>query len=318
MRGAMSSHKSTRKGRDFRRDVTEQYQSLVRFDEMLKLRSMAESTRSEYVRYVRKLSVHVKRDPAELDEAQLRAYLLHLKTAHHYSGSTMRTAVCAMRNFYGKLLGHPWKLFDLVRSPDRKTLPAVLTREEVARLFAAVTEPRFRTILRLIYACGLRIREATTLEVTDIKREPSRLHLHRTKGQKERYVPLPKSMLEELRAYWRTHRHPRWVFPGVGRGWREGPGSRERLALASEPMGVGSIQHCLRLVVPVARLPKDTHPHTLRHSYATHLIEEGVSIRLIAMFLGHSSIETTAIYTHLTAVSEAAARAAIARLLDGI
>ena len=202
----MSSHKSTRKGRDFRRDVTEQYASLVRFAELLKLRSMAFTTRSEYLRYVRKLAEHVKRDPAELNEAEVRAYLLHLKDAHHYSPSTMRTAVCAMRNFYGKLLGHDWKLFDLVRSPDRKTLPEVLTRAEVARLFAAVTEPRFRTILRLIYACGLRIREATTLEVTDIKRDPCRLHLHRTKGQKERYVPLPESMLKELRAYWRTHR----------------------------------------------------------------------------------------------------------------
>lgn len=314
----MKKNRSTRKGRDFRRDITEQYQSLVRFTELLKLRSMAFTTRSEYLRYLRKLAEHVKRDPAELDEAQVRAYLLRLKTEHHYSPSTMRTAVCALRNFYGKLLGHDWKLFDLVRSPDRKTLPAVLTRAEVARLFAAITEPRFRTIVRLIYACGLRIREATTLEVTDIKREPSRLHLHRTKGQKERYVPLPESMLEELRAFWRTHRHPRWVFPGVGRGWREGPGARERLAQASEPMGVGSIQNCLRLVVPVAKLPKDTHPHTLRHSYATHLMEEGVSIRLIAQFLGHSSIETTAIYTHLTAVNEAHARAAISRLIDGI
>lgn len=314
----MPNHKSTKKGCDFRRDVTEPYQSLVRFTELLKLRSMAFTTRCEYVRYVRKLAQHVKRDPAELDEAQVRAYLLHLKEAHHYSPSTMRTAVSAMRNFYGKLLGQPWKLFDLVRSPDRKTLPAVLTRAEVARLFAAVNEPRFRTILRLIYACGLRIREATTLEVTDIKRDPCRLHLRRTKGQKERYVPLPESMREELRAFWRTHRHPKWVFPGVGRGWREGPGARERLALATEPMGVGSIQHCLRLVGPVARLPKDTHPHTLRHSYATHLLEEGVSIRLISQFMGHSSIETTAIYTHLTAVNETAAREAVARLIGGI
>ena len=314
----MKKNTSTQKGRNFRCVATEPYPSLTRFAELLKLRSLAATTQSEYVRYLRKLAEHVKRDPAELDEAQVRAYLLRLKSEHHYSGSTMRTAVCAMRNFYGKLLGHDWKLFDLVRSPDRKTLPEVLTRAEVARLFAAITEPRFRTILRLIYVCGLRVREATTLETTDIKREPGRLHLHRTKGQKERYVPLPDSMLHELRAFWRTHRHPRWVFPGVGRGWREGPGARERLAQAAEPMGVGSIQNCLRLVGPVAKLPKGTHPHTLRHSYATHLLEEGVSIRLIAQFMGHSSIETTAIYTHLTAVNEAHARAAVSRLIDGI
>jgi len=318
MVGVMNKNTSTQKGRDFRRVATEPYPSLTRFAELLKLRSMAFSTQSEYLRYVRKLAGHVKRDPASLDESQLRAYLLRLKTEHHYSPSTMRTAVAAMRNFYGKLLGHDWKLFDLVRSPDRKALPAVLTRAEVSRLFATVEEPRFRTIFRLIYACGLRIREATTLEVTDIKHEPSRLHLHHTKGEKERYVPLPECMLSELRAYWRTHRHPRWVFPGLGRGWREGPGGRERLHHAVEPMGVGSIQHCLRLIVPVAKLPKGTCPHTLRHSYATHLLEQGVSIRLIAKFLGHSSIETTAIYTHLTAVNETHARDAVTRLIQGI
>jgi len=314
----MQKNTSTQKGRDFRRVTTEQYESLTQFGQLLKLRSMADTTQSEYLRYVRKLAARIKGDPAQLDEAQVRAHLLRLKTEHHYSPSSMRTAVAAMRNFYGRLLGHDWKLFDLVRSPDRKTLPAVLTRAEVSRLFAAIEEPRFRTVLRLIYACGLRIREATTLEVTDIKREPSRLHLHRTKGQKERYVPLPECMLAELRAYWRTHRHPRWVFPGVGRGWREGPGSRQRLAQAVEPMGVGSIQHCLRLIVPAARLPQGTCPHTLRHSYATHLLEQGVSIRLIAKFLGHSSIETTAIYTHLTAVNEAHAREAVTRLIAGL
>jgi len=309
---------STKKGRNFRHVATEPYASLMRFADMLKLRSLADTTRHEYSRYVRKLAVHVKRDPAELDEAQLRAYLLRLKDEHNYSASTMRTAVAAMRNFYGKLLGHDWKLFDLVRCPDRKTLPEVLTRAEIGRLFAAIKEPRFRTILKLIYACGLRVREATTLEVTDIKQEPLRLHLHHTKGEKERYVPLPAAMLAELRAYWKTHRNARWVFPGLGRGWREGPDGRERLHQTTEPMGVASIQHCLRLIVPVAKLPPGTHPHTLRHSYATHLIEEGVSIRLIAQFLGHSSIETTAIYTHLTAVNEGHARAAVSRLIDGL
>jgi len=126
---------------------------------------------------------------------------------------------------------------------------------------------------------------------------------------------LPPLMLEELRAWWRTHRHPRWIFPGVGRGWRDGSSASTTLASAVEPMGVGSIQHCVRLAVAAAGLPKATCVHTLRHSYATHLLEEGVSIRLISAFLGHSSLETTVIYTHLTAVNEASARAAVARLL---
>ncbi len=153
-----------------------------------------------------------------------------------------------------------------------------------------------------------------TLEVRDL-REPGRVHLREAKGNKERYVPLPERMRDELRAWWRTHRHPKWIFPGVGRGWREQPERVAQLADAVEPMGVGSVQHCLRLARAEAGLPPETVVHTLRHSYATHLLEEGVSIRLISAYLGHSSLETTLIYTHLTAVNEAAAREAVARLL---
>ena len=311
--GGVSTHKSTVKGQADKAALPDS-KSLVRFAELLKLRSLAASTQSEYLRYVRKLAGRVKRDPCELDEAQVRAYLLHLKEAQKYSPSSMRAVVAAMRCYYGLHLGHDWKLFDLVRSPDPKTLPQVLRREELVRLFAAVREERFRVIFRFIYACGLRVGEAVKIEVGDL-RGGERVHVREAKGNKDRYVPLPPAMAEELRAWWRTHRHPRWLFPSVGRGWRDRSSSLATLASAVEPMGVGSIQHCMRLVVAAAGLPKGTCVHTLRHSYATHLLEEGVSIRLISAFLGHSSIETTVIYTHLTAVNEAGARAAIARLL---
>jgi len=308
----MSTHTSTKRGHV--RVVPADPESLVRFAELLKLRSLARTTQEEYLRYVRKLAARVGGDPAGIDEAQLRAHLLYLKDAHHYSPSSMRSAVAAMRAYFGLHLGRDWKLFDLVRSPSALTLPLVLTREEVARLFAVINEPRFLTVLRLIYACGLRVSEAARLEVADL-RGGERVHVREAKGQKERYVPLPPAMTDELRVHWKTHRHPRLVFPGVGRGWRESPGAVQRLATATESMGVGSIQHCMRLAVVDARLPKGTHVHTLRHSYATHLLEEGVSIRLISAYLGHTSLETTLIYTHLTAVNEASARAAVARLL---
>jgi site-specific recombinase XerD len=210
----------------------------------------------------------------------------------------MRTAVAAMRAYYGLHLGRDWKLFDLVRSPSAQKLPTVLTRAEVARLFATVREPRFRTLFRLIYACGLRIGEAVTLEVRDL-REPGRVHLREAKGNKERYVPLPPTMLQELRAFWKTHRHPRWIFPGVGRGWREKPEQVERLGRAVEPLGVGSVQHCLRLARAQAQLPAGTVVHTLRHSYATHLLEEKTDVRLIQVLLGHARVDTTALYAQV-------------------
>jgi site-specific recombinase XerD len=311
----MSSHKSTKK--DAAKVAFHDPESLLRFAETLQLRSLAASTREEYLRYVRKLAARVQRDPAELDEAQLRAHLLHLKdgqNGHAYSASSMRTAVAAFTAFYHLHLGRDWKLFRLVRSPSPQTLPAVLTRAEVARLFGVIREPRFRAVLRLIYACGLRVTEAVNLEVTQIKRDGPRLHLQRTKFSKERLVPLPLWAYRELQDYWKTHRHPRWVVPGVGRGWRETPGGVERLGHAAEPMGVGSIQHCVRLARADARLPDSTHVHTLRHSYATHLLEAGVSIRLISAYLGHASLETTLLYTHLTAVNEASARAVLDQL----
>ena len=290
-------------------------ESVQRFAETLQLRSLARSTQEEYLRFVRKLATRHGGDPAALDESQVRLHLLHLKDAHHYSPSSMRTAVAALRAYYGIHLGRDWQLFDLVRSPSAQTLPTVLTCAEVQRLFSVVREPRFRTLFRLIYACGLRIGEAVNLEVRDL-REPSRVHIREAKGNTERHVPLPEVMLTELRSFWKTHRHPKWIFPGVGRGWRDGVSNEAKLSSAVEPIGVGSVQHCLRLARVEAVLPKGTVVHTLRHSYATHLLEEGVSIRLISAFLGHRSLETTLIYTHLTAVNEAAARAAVARLLD--
>ena len=309
----MSTHKSTAQGRATAATLADP-ESLVRFVELLQLRSLAPSTQAEYLRYLRKLAAHVGHDPAQLDEAQVRAYVLHLKTAHHYSPSSMRSACAALQNFYVKLHHRDWKLFDLVRSPSDQKLPAVLTREEVARLFVTVRERRFQTVLRLIYACGLRISEAINLEVTDISKDGPRLHIRGAKGRKARYVPLPLWAYRELRAWWPTHRHPKWVFPGVGRGWRDGASSPAALARAVEPMGDGSIQHCMRLVVAAARLPKGTCVHTLRHSYATHLLEEGINIRLISAYLGHVTLETTMIYLHLTAVNEAGTHAALARL----
>ena len=187
-------------------------------------------------------------------------------------------------------------------------------REEIARLFSVIYSPRFLTVFRFIYACGLRIGEAVQLEVGDL-RIKGRARIRLAKGNKDREVPVPPAIWQELQAFWKTHRHPRFVFPGVGRTWRDGVSSLATLATAPEPMCVGSIQRCMRLAVVAARLPKGTVVHTLRHSYATHMLDEGVSIRLISAYLGHARIETTLIYLHLTVVNEASARDAIARIM---
>jgi site-specific recombinase XerD len=289
-------------------------ETLVRFAELLKLRGLSESTQSEYLRFARKLLNRLDCPPEAVTEEQLREHLLRLKDQHGYSPSSMRTAVAAMRSLFGHHLGRTWRLFDLVRAPSQRRLPTVLTRDEVARLLAAVQQERFRVFFRFVYATGLRQNEALNIQLDDL-RQPDRVRVRAGKGNKDRYVPLPAAMLSELRRFWLTHRNPRWIFPAVGRGWREKPQCRERLAVVDEPMGAGSVQHCMKVARAQAHLPKGTCTHTLRHSYATHMLEEGVNIRLISAYLGHSSLETTLIYTHLTAVNEATARAAISRLL---
>ena len=275
--GKISTHCTTAKG-GARKILPPDPESLIGYAKLLKLRSLAESTQADYQRYVRRIAKRHGGDPADLDEAQVREHLLHLKDAHNYSPSAMRTAVCALSGYYNLHLGRDWKLFDLVRSPSAKTLPMVLTREEVARLFSVIYSPRFLTVFRFIYACGLRIGEAVQLEVGDL-RIKGRARIRLAKGNKDREVPVPPAIWRELQEFWLTHRHPKYIFPGVGRTWRDGVSSLATLATAPEPMCVGSIQRCMRLAVVAARLPKGTVVHTLRHCWpaATPALRFGAS-----------------------------------------
>ncbi|WP_404425837.1 tyrosine-type recombinase/integrase [Nibricoccus sp. IMCC34717] len=203
-------------------------------------------------------------------------------------------------------------LFSLIRCPDKRTLPVVLSRAQIKALFSAVKEERFRVILKLIYVCGLRVTEAVNLRPCDIVENGTLIRLsHHTKNNTHRLVPLPKAMVQELRKYWATHRHPDLLFPGLGRAWKDAP-----LSEAKTPMSVGSVQLCMRLLRAAAGLPDTCTVHTLRHSYATHMLERGVSVRLISAYLGHLHLETTMIYLHMTAVSEAKARAAADELCE--
>ena len=283
--------------------------SLQRYDEHLCLQSVSQRTREEYGRYLRRLGQHTGRDPEALAEEEARSYLIHLKEQKRYAPGSMRIAVAALRMFYNGMLQKEWRLFDLVRSPDRRKLPLVLTREQVAKFLCQLREPRFRTLLTLIYSCGLRVGEAVAIEVRDIQSAQRRIHIREAKGGKDRLVPLPETLLAMLREFWKSHRHPRLLFPGVSCAWRERGGHEPRRTEA--PMSVSSVQHCCRLAAARAGLPPGVTPHTLRHSYATHLLEEGVSLRQIASYLGHESLDTTVIYTHLTAVSESRALSVI-------
>jgi len=294
------------------------YPSILKFQQLVELKDYRPATKKEYVRYVCKLAEHFQCDPATLSENQIREYFLFLRQHKHYKAAPMKAAKYSLLCFYldcVKVQG--WTVFKEVRIAEPEVLPIVLSRQEIQAVLAAVREPRFRTCLRLMYHCGLRVGETLAIEIKDIhgRERPPRLHIRNGKGGKDRYVPMAAAMVEELRQWWRTHQHRRWLFPSPGRGWADRTRTlSQSMTQSLGPMSVSSVQMAYRLARAASAVNSASTTHSLRHSYATHLLEEGVSLRQISHYLGHESLDTTVIYTHLTAISEARTQVALQAL----
>jgi site-specific recombinase XerD len=294
------------------------YPSILKFQQVVELKDYRPATKKEYLRYVCKLAEHFQCDPATLSENQIREYFLFLRQHKHYKPAPMKAAKYSLLCFYldgVKVQG--WTVFQEVRIAEPEVLPLVLSRQEIQAVLAAVREPRFRTCLRLMYHCGLRVGETVTIEIKDIhgRERPPRLHIRNGKGGKDRYVPMAAAMVEELRQWWRTHQNPRFLFPSPGRGWADRTLTlSQSMTKSLGPMSVSSVQMAYRLARAASAVNSASTTHSLRHSYATHLLEEGVSLRQISHYLGHESLDTTVIYTHLTAISEARTQVALQAL----
>jgi integrase/recombinase XerD len=270
---------------------TEWYDRMI---QALQLNGKGERTQEAYARAVRMLVEFQHTAPDEITADTLQAYFLHRRNVSRWSPATLRICYAGIRFFFEKVLQRDWPLLQLLRAQRARKLPAVLRVEEVRRTLGRVRTVHNAVFLTTVYSCGLRLQEGLHLEVADIDSARLMVHVHRGKGAKDRYVPLPGSTLALLRTYWRTHRDPRLLFPAIGRGHQAAP-------VATTPMATSSVQGAFRQAVLAAGIHKrQVSLHTLRHCYATHLLEAGVNIRTIQRYMGHTDLETTMVYLHLT------------------
>lgn len=271
-----------------------------RMIEDMQLRGLAERTQDSYVRSVRQVGEYYHKSPAQVSEAELRQYFVYLQNEKQVSASTLRVRLSGLKFLYEQTLQRSWPIFQLIQPAVARKLPVVLSEAEVGQVLGRVRKPHYRVCLSTIYSCGLRLKEGVQLQVDQIDSAHMRVHLRGAKGGQERMVPLPPRTLQMLRAQWQRHGHRAWLFPQV----RAGRG-------ASGSMDASGVRRAFRSALADSGINKRATVHTLRHSWATHLLEAGVNLRLIQKWLGHRSLSTTAIYTHLTDKGEAQAVAVI-------
>ena len=279
----------------------------TKMSEDLQLTSKATRTHDGYLREIRKLADHCRMTPDQITEQQVRTYFLHLKNERKFAAGSLTVTLSALKFFYRITCPKDWVTLEQLRVKGPKTLPEVITISQVHNIIDACTTERMSVFFWTLYSLGLRLDEGLNLQVGDIDAARGVVHIHRGKGAKDRYLPLPTSTLNLLRQHWLTHRHPRFLFPADGRNHRNQP-------TAETPMAPTTPQDAMKLITKQLKFGKKVSCHTLRHSYATHLFEAGVSLKNIQKYLGHSSLQTTLVYIHITETAEADARQTVEQL----
>jgi integrase/recombinase XerD len=275
----------------------------------LQLAGLSERTQEAYLRGVRKFAQWLNLAPDQASENDLRRYLLFIKNDQQWAGNSLKVAYSGLKFFYAHTCPREWPTLAKLRVPKQVKLPTVLTVPEVDQLIGAIRKLALKCFFWTVYSLGLRLQEALHLQVSDIDAARMLVHVRRGKGHKDRLIPLTDKTLQMLRAHWATHRHPQWLFPCEGR-------DHKQAATATRPMGQTTVQDCIKKVVAqLGWAKRGISTHTLRHCYATHLLEAGVNLRQIQKYMGHSTLMTTTIYLHLTTVGEEVAVAKINALM---
>jgi len=257
-----------------------------RMIEDLKVRGLSETTQKQYVYSISHLARHFNRSPEKLTEQDLKDYFIHRTQVEKVSRSTSTVDICSIKFFFEFTLQREWPVLKFVRPPKSEKLPVVLSQEEIRTILGHVQSPHHCITLQLIYSCGLRLSEGLAVQVPDIDGQRQQLRIDQGKGNKDRYVPLSKRTLELLRCYWDRFRPPKPYLvlnPKTGKEFSP-----------------KTVQSAFSKALKKSEITKKVSVHSLRHSYATHLLEHGVDLRLIQRFLGHKSLKTTAKYLHIT------------------
>lgn len=272
-----------------------------RMKDDLQLNGRGERTQQSYLRMLRKFTEFLKHQPDTATEDDLRNYLLFIKNQKLWSSSTINVAYSSLKFFFSKTCPRDWPTLKKLKVQPEIKLPTVLSVNEVQILLSLIRKPAMACFFTTVYSLGLRLQEALHLQVADIDSKRMTIHVHRGKGARDRIVPLPTTTLDALRSYYKQHRNPVWIFPAEGR-------DHGTAATATNPMSETSVQGRIKkLVRQLGWENRGISTHTLRHCYATHLLEAGVNLRLIQKYLGHTSLMTTTIYLHVTTVGEEAA-----------
>lgn len=260
-----------------------------RMIEDMRMRKLEAKTQQAYIRAIVKLAAFLGRSPVTATAEDLRSFQLHLADSGT-SPITINATLSGLKFFFGVTLDRAHLLSKVQPVHVPQTLPVVLSRDEVARLLAAAHNPKHQTALAVAYATGLRASEVISLKVGDVDSQRMTLRVQQGKGSKDRYAMLPPILLERLRAWWRIGRAQGKILPG---GWLF-PGLNP-----VDPLTARQLNRAIHFAADVAKIDKRVSMHTLRHSFATHLLEQKVDIRLIQVLLGHKRLETTTVYTHV-------------------
>jgi site-specific recombinase XerD len=275
----------------------------------LKLQGKSLSTIDSYSRAVRRVRSYFDCCPDKLNQKDMKNYFASLVETH--SWSTIKTDRCGLQHFWKHVLDREWEWVDIVKPPRVKSVPDILTPSEIERLIGATRKLRYRIFFLTAYSMGLRLAETLSLQVGDIDASRKRVHIRRGKGHKDRLVPLPDLTLTGLRELWKRHRHPTLLFPNA-------KGPFETIKKATTHMAKAGVQRAIKTVVDECGIRKNISIHSLRHSFATHLLEEGLSLRHIQAILGHVNLNTTARYAHITEVTEKDSMETINHLVNSI